>query len=210
VDQHGDALRARYVAFIHDLGQQRVGGKPLVEALSDDDGFSYWWMTHLAEKSPFKSPRIYDCLRLMGLEQFFQDEGWPCKLSLRGGDAEIAKTVADFCANAGIDFYKEGAQAGVEMAWLARLHQKLPWRIKGILSLRHWLRRWPSRKVSGLPWFSESFGLLFCSYFFNLDTQMAGQGQFHSRQWEILPEQLQQDGWQLKPYRPASCGTSPR
>ena len=68
IEEHANDLRAKYLAFIHDLGETDLKGKKIVEHLDIGDDFSLWWMTTLAEKSPFKSPKIYDCLRLIALE----------------------------------------------------------------------------------------------------------------------------------------------
>ena len=59
VEDHAEHVRAKYQAFIHDLGQRRIAGKRVVDHLDMGEGFSFWWMTLLAEKSPFKSPRSF-------------------------------------------------------------------------------------------------------------------------------------------------------
>ena len=69
LEANADRLRDKYLKFVHDLAEHRVGGARVVERLGLGDGFSFWWMTLIAEKSPFKSPRIYDCLRLLALEE---------------------------------------------------------------------------------------------------------------------------------------------
>jgi len=198
LDAHGDVLRAAYVAFIHGLGLQQVGGLTVAAALADKDGFSYWWMTHLAERSPFKSPRIHDCLRLMALERLLlEDVGLPRRLVLCGGDSMLVRTLASFCARRGIAFIHHAAANRKRTGLWSLLSRVLPWRIKGVLSLRHWLRRWPLRRLAAPTWFSQPKGILFCSYFFNLDSKKAETGCFHSRQWEALPAKLHHEGWQL-------------
>ncbi|WP_459950498.1 TIGR04326 family surface carbohydrate biosynthesis protein [Denitratisoma sp. agr-D3] len=198
LDTHGDALRAAYVAFIHELGAQDVQGRSLAAALTDHEGFSYWWMTHLAEKSPFKSPRIYDCLRLLGLEMLMRESAAQAScLVLYGGDVALSTTLASFCGRRGLAFRHQPVAAIGKPSLLSRLHHALPWRLKGLLSMRHWLRRWSLRGLSSPAWFTKPKGVLFCSYFFNLDGQRADAGSFYSRQWELLPAQLQRDGWRL-------------
>lgn len=198
LDIHGEDLRAAYIAFIHDLGQQQVSGEPLVSALADKEGFSYWWMTHLAEKSPFKSPRIHDCLRLMALEDWMRTSLTPVqRLVLCGADEVVAKTLAIFCARRGISFrYQLDISTGSQ-GLLTRIHRRLPWSIKGLLSLRHWGRRWAARRLAAPAWSGPPTGLFMCSYFFNLNDQMAEEGHFYTRQWEDLPGQLLRDGWRL-------------
>jgi surface carbohydrate biosynthesis protein (TIGR04326 family) len=69
LEAHADRIRSKYLAFIHDLGESLVAGRRVIDHLDFGDGFSYWWMTTIAEKSPLKSSRIYDCLRMFALEE---------------------------------------------------------------------------------------------------------------------------------------------
>ena len=73
LEEHADSLRRKYLSFIHDLGETTINGKSIVEHMNIDGDFSLWWMSHIAEKSPFKSPRIYDCLRLLALEEILKE-----------------------------------------------------------------------------------------------------------------------------------------
>src|ERR1700722_14534578 len=54
VEHHAERLRKKYLAFIHDLGEYHIAGKRVVDHMNMGDGFSLWWMTTLAEKSPLK------------------------------------------------------------------------------------------------------------------------------------------------------------
>lgn len=198
LDAHGSELRSAYIAFIHELSLQKVQGRSLAEVLSDREGFSYWWMTQLAEKSPFKSPRIHDCLRLMALEMLLKEKaGDARRLVLVGGDKALALTLESFCSRSGLVFKYDPTDAPERKGTLSRIHRLLPWRVKGFLSLRHWLRRWILRGLANPAWFAQPKGVLFCSYFFNLDGRKLKEGNFHSHQWENLPATLQREGWQL-------------
>ena len=69
LEENSDQLRAHFLEFIHSLGELDIRGKRLIDHLEIDEGFSYWWMTLIAEKSYLKSPRIFDCLRLLALNK---------------------------------------------------------------------------------------------------------------------------------------------
>lgn len=193
LDEHAEALRARHLAFIYALGQQQLDGRTLIQHFDRGDGFSFWWMTHLAEKSPFKSPRLYDCLRLLALEEMLV-KSRPAALILHSGDVLLAQAFGNLCRKLGISFSLARLRKADEGSLLRRLYQALPWRWRGLLSLRHMLRRWPLRALARPKWFSGTNGVFLCSYFFNLDAVAAEQGHFHSRQWESLPAYLHRSG----------------
>jgi surface carbohydrate biosynthesis protein (TIGR04326 family) len=193
LEEHADRLRARYLAFIHDLGEQRIDGKSVVEHLDLGDGFSFWWMTRLAEKSPFKSPQLYDCLRLMALEEILV-ERTPPRLVLQGGGGDLSKAIGTLCRNLKIDFvwYSEGQS---RKAWSLRaIYNALPHPLQGLISLRHLAMNWPLRRLERPQWFSDHKAIFFCSYFFHLDLASCAEGRFHSNQWGGMPIYLQQSG----------------
>ena len=59
IELNSDHLRAKYLAFIHDLGESKIDNKSLIEHLALENEFSYWWMTLFVEKSVYKSPIEY-------------------------------------------------------------------------------------------------------------------------------------------------------
>ena len=55
MENNSDQLRSEYLTYIYDIGQLQVHGKCIIKHLEIERGFSLWWMTLLAEKSPVKS-----------------------------------------------------------------------------------------------------------------------------------------------------------
>ena len=55
LEENSNLLRDQYLTFVQDLGQLQVGEKKLVDHLEVEPGFSLWWMSIIAEKSPWKS-----------------------------------------------------------------------------------------------------------------------------------------------------------
>ena len=72
VEEQADTLKARYLAWIYDLGETRLSGKRLVDHLELRPGFSYWWLTLLGEKIYGESPGPYDAVRFFALEDLTQ------------------------------------------------------------------------------------------------------------------------------------------
>jgi surface carbohydrate biosynthesis protein (TIGR04326 family) len=196
LEQHAERLRGRYLAFIHDLGECRIAGKRIIDHLDLGDGFSFWWLTQVAEKSPFKSPRIYDCLRLLSLEEMLLERR-PVHLTLNSADRALARAIGGLCADMRISFSYE-AMAVESGRWSLRaLYESLPQPLRALLSLRHVLRRWPLRRSRPPRWFAGDGALFICSYFIHLDPERCGRGQFHSRQWEDLPKTVHGRGGRI-------------
>ncbi len=196
LEEHAARIRSKYLAFIHDLGERPIAGKRIVDHLDLGDGFSFWWMTHLAEKSPLKSPRIYDCLRLIALEEILATVR-PSQLTLVTADRVLAQAIRRLCQNLSIGF-RCRLRGGSKRAWsLRRFYDCLPFSVRGLLSFRHVVMRWPLRKLQKPTWFSTENAIFVCSYFIHLDPTLCAQGQFYSRQWEELPKALQKSGKSL-------------
>lgn len=193
LEDHAERLRAKYLAFIHDLGETRIEGKRVIDHLDTGDEFSFWWMTHLAEKSPFKSPRIYDCLRLMALEEILLDRR-PTELVFHSSDRDPALAVRRLCRNLQITFVWSNRHRAQQEWSLRRLYRSLPYSVQGLISLRHFALRWPLRKLRKPQWFSGKSAIFLCSYFIHLDPDSCAQGIFFSRQWGKLPVHLHDSG----------------
>lgn len=186
LEQNADRLRTRYIEFIHDLGEYRIAGKSVVDHLALEDGFSFWWMTQIAEKSPFKSPRIFDCLRLLALEEILRAQK-PARLTLDSTDRNLKRAMSTLCSNLQIEFVWHARRATSSTKTPRRVYQAAPYFVQGFVSLRHIARRWILRRISKPSWFEGDRSVFLCTYFFNMDTALAERGEFQPRQWEGLP-----------------------
>jgi surface carbohydrate biosynthesis protein (TIGR04326 family) len=192
LEAHAERIRSKYLAFIHDLGESLVAGRRVIDHLNLGDGFSFWWMTTIAEKSPLKSPRIYDCLRMFALEEMLA-ETHPSHLTLVSSDRSLAQAMRATCRNLNTGFKWE--HRGTRQKWSLRsVYDALPYALKAVLSLRYVMMRWPLRKSKGPSWFADRAAIFICSYFIHLDPTLCARGQFHSRQWESLPRLLHDSG----------------
>lgn len=195
LEDHAERLRAKYLAFVHDLSEIRIDGTRVVDHFGKGDGFSFWWMTRLAEKSPFKSPRIYDCLRLLALEEILLD-GIPSDLILKSSDQDLALSIQRLCQNLQIPFAWQHDHESKREWSLRGLFHALPHSVQGLISLaRRLVMRWPLRGLRRPRWFSGDNTVFLCSYFVHLDPASCAAGRFHSLQWEALPKHLHDKGW---------------
>jgi surface carbohydrate biosynthesis protein (TIGR04326 family) len=195
LERHGDRLRARYLAFIHDLGESVVAGRKLVDHFRQSDGFSFWWMNRVAEKSPFKSTRVFDCLRLLALEEMLAARAAK-QVTLHSADRELAAALGRLCANTGVSFEwrRSERHPGDQAVSVRSAYDALPHWLQGLLSFRHLALRWSFRSLRAVERARGPRALFFASYLFNLDDAAAASGEFHSRQWEALPAWLRDRG----------------
>ena len=196
LEDNSARFREKYLAFIHDLGESLVDGKRIVDHLDIGEGLSFWWMTQLAEKSPFKSPCIYNCLRLMALEEILLQRK-PSFLTLQSCDSDLAKAIRRMCQILRIGFSWRVEKEPKEKWSLLRSYRSLPHPIQGLISLaRDLANRWSLRKLKMPHWFSGNNSFFLFSYFIHLDPVSCAKGKFHSRQWEKLPKYLHDNGKQ--------------
>jgi surface carbohydrate biosynthesis protein (TIGR04326 family) len=192
LETHAQRIRGKYLAFIHDLGEYHIRGKRVIDHFDLERGFSLWWMTLLAEKSPLKSPRIYDCLRMIALEEMLADKS-PSELFLVSADKPLALAMQRLCRNLNRSFHWQ-LPASDKLKWSARrIYHWLPQSLQGLLSLRQVIARWSLRGARIPRWFSGADAIFICSYFIHLAPNCES-GQFYSRQWEVLPDSLHDSG----------------
>lgn len=192
VEQHGERLRARYLKWIHDLGDATISGRRVIDALIVEEGFSYWWLTLLAEKSPWKSPCIKDVIRLFAVEEILATQN-ASSLRVVTGNRKLAITLRDYCRVQRIEFRWERA-FGVATSG-GGVFARLPDSVRALASLGKYLwRRWCFRTSPVLDVKDQGCGVFFCSYLFHLDAAQARQGRFHSRYWEDLPRLIDELG----------------
>lgn len=197
IEEHANDLRAKYLAFIHDLGETDLKGKKIVEHLDIGDDFSLWWMTTLAEKSPFKSPKIYDCLRLIALEEILLLKK-PSELFLNSSDRDLIVATRQLCKLLNITFsFKTLSKTKIK--WSVRqLFKKMPHTLQGmILLIWHIFSRRHLRCFEKTKWYSNQSAIFLFSYFIHLEPGVLKKNRFHSNQWEQIPYITNDSGLQI-------------
>lgn len=189
VEAHGERLREKYLAWIHDLGQATVAGRRVVEHLALEDGPSFWWMTLLAEKNPWKTPAIMDAIRLFAVEELLTCNR-PAHVELRSTRRALHQTLRPLCAALGIEYRwhrrRPAFSFGLRSAWRA-----LPESVRGLITLvRSVATLTPLRRTAHPGWQTDARAVFFCSYFLHLDCGESAEGRFHSHQWGDLPALL--------------------
>ena len=187
VEEQADTLRARFLAWIYELGETRIGDVRMVDHLALRPGFSYWWMTLLAEKSYGKSSRLADAVKLLALEDLIGAHS-AGRLILASGDKTLAHAIRLLCLNTGLTFEWRRLRAPTEgEALVRRLYRSLPYMVRAGFSLVRYLKqRWPLRQ-KGRRSPQHYRGEPTCiDYLIHLAPKAVSSGRYGSNYWTDL------------------------
>ena len=196
VEETATKIKREYLTWVYELSRLRIRGKTLVSHLKLSDSFSFWWMTLIAEKSPHKSPSIYQIFKLRTLEQLYRERG--CQgLIYCGYDLNLHRTLKHWCKAMGHPYYRQSlrkCEVNFELTGLRKRSAKFPFLIQAVAYLlKKWFLRYkqlkPTKIPEDLPSGDEN-QITIVTYFPNIDLTKTRNGRFWSRYWESLHELL--------------------
>lgn len=188
IDENSDRLRSKYLKFIRDLGDSKLGSQSVTELMAFDESFSLWWMSLLAEKSPFKSSRVLDCLRLFALEEVFENQA-PESLEFYSADEKLSSILEKFCQSQKISykFFKVKKTFRTDKNLFINF---VPHWLSAVLYLVFFVvSRWVLKRKP-LKQKLNSNRVVIVTNFFNLDPDRLKENSFYPKQWEALPDFL--------------------
>ncbi len=189
VEEQADQLRQRYLTWIYDLGENLIDGHRLVDHLELRPGFSYWWMTLIAEKcNAYKSFQIVDALKLLALDSLITRQAMT-KVVLVSRKKNLAQSVHSWCEKARFSFEWRPLRGRREAdSWIKRTYHALPQPVQAsILLARYVAQRWPLKQQKVPPDSGESVNeLTLVDYLIHLDQKALTSGRFESNIWTGL------------------------
>jgi surface carbohydrate biosynthesis protein (TIGR04326 family) len=192
VEENSIQLRSRYLAWIYDLGESRVKGKSLVDALEVSPGLSFWWMTLLAEKCNMaSSPHITDALKLMAFELWAKNNAIDT-LTLCGDKKPLAECLRLWCKDNNVQFVHRDKELKSTFNFSVRkLYDAMPYPLQALSYFcRYIIKRWCLRGVGLKQWKRSTGTITFFSYLLNLNRTQISVGNFESNYWANLPDEL--------------------
>lgn len=191
VEENSISLRSRYLAWIHELGLILVNGKSVVDHFELRPGFSYWWMTLLSEKSIFKSPQIFDVIKLIALEEL-QKKIRPVKVVLTSGNKQLVAVFTKWCDTIKIQGEVHLLDKIKEKPSFKHIYRSLPEPLQALVGLlRHTMQRFPFRRKYNTE--TNNADITFVDYFMNLIPDGSGSGLFSSGYWTELVNVLRSE-----------------
>lgn len=215
VEEQADALRARFLAWIYDLGEAQIDGRRLVDHLALRPGFSYWWLTLQVEKCYVKSSRLSDAVKLLALEDLIADHS-AGKVILASGDKVLARTFHLWCRRSGqiFEWRRLNKLTGRESI-SRRLYQSLPHGLQAVLYLlRYIYQRWPLRQERKSLKIESGVQVTIVDILTHLDSNAMSTGRYGSNYWTDLIGVLERDvrkvNWLHHYFRHAAVPTTRR
>ncbi len=198
VETKAELLRSQYLKWIYELGEIEIDGKRLIDYLEIRNGFSYWWMTCLAEKCSSSSNYIPDVIRLFAFWSWVSGKTIE-SIKLIGPSRELSHCLRIWADKNGVEFSHQSLKrkSSNKKLSLKKLYFSLPSIIRGLV----WLARYcfEARHLKGVgikSWKKSTAKVTFISYFSNLDKMSLRKGEFQNTFWNSLPKNL--DSWGIK------------
>jgi len=187
VEENSDELRTAYLSWIYELGMGKIDEQRIIDHLEIRPGFSFWWMTRLAEKSIYKSPRISDALRFLALEKILK-EVQPSRIILVSPDQTIATTLESLCRNSTIQFeWRRLKRSGNRISISKRIIRSIPLPVQAFLYLfRYIAERWRLKKPTDSKADIFKARVSFFDYLIHLNKTAFKTGRFASNYWTDL------------------------
>ncbi|MBU0764976.1 MAG: hypothetical protein KJ607_09095, partial [Bacteroidetes bacterium] len=104
IEENSEAYRARYLAWIYETGESRIGGRRIVDHLELRPGFSFWWMTSLAQKFNISgTSQIINAVKLFVLEDLISKYDIKSIIFV-SGNKRLAEVLRTFCKKLNLKF----------------------------------------------------------------------------------------------------------
>ena len=194
VEEHADTFKARYLAWIHELGETRIDGKRLVDHLELRPGFSYWWMTSLAQKFNVSGiSQIDNAIKAFALEGLIA-EYKPMSIILVSSNGKIASTLQSLCKNSGLRFeWNFTKPSGKPKPITKLIYDSLPAPMRALIYFFWYLfKSLPLLRTKHIAAPVLNGEISFVDVLVHLDRKAFTTGKFISNYWTALVDSLLQ------------------
>lgn len=194
IEENAAAVRARYLAWVFELGEMRIKDRRLVDHLELRPNYSYWWMTLLVEKCNYsKSPEIDDAIRLLAFNDWAVNKSVE-RITLSSANMVLAESVRGWCEKSGVTFeWQRLPSQMVQRSFLRCIYEALPLVMQAwIWLLKYLMERWPLVGVGMHEWRQTPGQTTFVTYSDNCVPEAIKDGRYENRYWAHLPVALKQ------------------
>jgi surface carbohydrate biosynthesis protein (TIGR04326 family) len=197
VEQESDELRSRYLAWIYDLGEARVIGEKVLDHLVLRPGFSYWWMSSLAQKFNVSGVSLIDdAIKTLALEKLVVARQ-AASVVLISSNRLLAECLQGMCRTKRLDCECRLVKNIAPSSKIRSSYYSLPHSWQAFIYLaRYVVKAIPlcMHKRPAIP--GQAGKVMFIDVLVHLDKRARTKGCFISNYWTALIEKLAE--WQIK------------
>ena len=197
VEDNAESLRAQYLAWVYDLGETKINGQRVVDHLELRPGFSYWWMTLLAQKCTYaQSPHVYHVVRLLACEHLCRTPNYQ-RIKLVTAEPMLAAEIGDWCAAHDRSFEQVILPSRApKQSFLRTLIGRLPVVLRGTGFICNYLaRRFHFGPRIAPAQMASDDAIIFVDILVHFDAKAAAAGAFKSGYWTSLTHLIRKTGW---------------
>ena len=195
-EEQASSLKEEYLRWIYDFGQSELNGQSLVFYLKIFDNLSFWWLTSIAEKSPFLCKSIFQIFKLRTLEKIYSDNH--CQtLVYQGNNKTLHSVLRTWFMELGHPYkwipVSSNRPIGSTASSNKTLIQKSPYILQGFAwIIKRWFERWrhlnpahPDAEKS-----DQAPRPTIVTFFPNIYIDRLKNGVFRSKYWEKLHDYI--------------------
>jgi len=185
-------LRSQYLAWIYDIGTKVVTGKRIIDYLELRDGFSYWWMTSLAQKfNASETSQVNSIIKLFAIEKLIS-ENIPSSIILYSGNRNLAKTFEILSKKLNLLFkWINNEKNKTKHLNAKKIYHSLPFPLPAIIFFVRYVIKHLPLLLAKKPKISVSDGeITFIDVLVHLDKQAFTTHKFISNYWSSLVGEL--------------------
>ena len=199
-EEQAIGLKEEYLKWIYDLGKSVINGQSLVSYLKIFDNLSFWWLTSIAEKSPFLCESTFQIFKLRTLEKFYYDNH--CRgLVYRGNNKNLHSTLSTWLKELDHPYKWIPISSNGPITFngsiynnLYNLFLKLPYVLQGLIwFIKKWFKKWRhvSPDKSSAEKSDRKLRPTIVTFFPEIYVDQLKQGNFRSKYWEKLHDHLE-------------------
>jgi len=191
-EELAESLKVEYLNWIHKLGKTKVEGQSLIAYLRIFNNLSFWWLTSVAEKSPFLCESIFKIFKLRTLERIYSENH--CQsLIYQGNNKTLHSILKSWCLELGHPYKWKPLPSNTSISstdsFFKILFKKLPYVLQGFAwIIKKWFERWkhvtPVQISAEKPDHTPRPTIV--TFFPNVYMDELEKGDFRSKYWEKL------------------------
>lgn len=197
VEDDAAGLRSKYLSWLYDLGTTEIRGKRIIDILEIRPGFSFWWMTLLAQRTnAFESRYILDVVKLMALEDLTNQFPALKSIQLVSNNKKLIISLKEFAEVKGYKFKSTSPPCPGCRYSFKPFYRRLPYSLQAFLYLFKYLSSFYTlqRTNPKVKNFSDQDQISVIDILVHLDKDAFSSGNFKSNYWTSIVEVFESSG----------------